>query len=150
MTGFNSALSRSLGPSTFGVASREMDDLFDRLFHTNGNGNAARAWMPPLTAWEQGEYYYLELDLPGFRDEEIDVTFEEGRLKISASRARDDAEGRNYLHDERWWGEVTRMIAIPDSVDAESIQASYDHGVLRLQCAKRPEVMPKKIEIKKN
>ena len=147
MTGFNSALSRSLGPSVLGVASREMDDLFDRLFHPSGNGSASRKWMPPISVWEEGEHFYMELDLPGFADNEIDVTFEEGRLKVSAKRTRDEAEGRNYLHDERWWGEVTRVMSIPESVDAESIEANYDNGVLRLQCKKRPEVMPKKIEV---
>lgn len=147
MTGFNSTLSRSLGPNVIGVASREMDDLFDRLFHSHGNGNTARQWMPPITVWEEGEYYHLDMDLPGFAGNDIDLTFEDGRLKISATRTRDQVEDRKYLHDERCWGEITRLISIPDSVAPDSIQASYDGGVLHVQLAKRPEVMPKKIEI---
>ena len=148
MTGFNSTLSRSLGPSVIGVAGREMEDLFDRLFATNGNGHTARKWVPPISVREEGEHYHLEMDLPGFAGNDIDMTFEESRLKISAKRTRDNTDDRKYLHDERSWGEITRLISVPDSVDPESIQASYEGGVLHVQLAKRPEVMPKKIEIK--
>lgn len=147
MSGFSSTLSRSLGPSALGVASREMEDLFDRLFDPNGNGHSQQ-WRPPISVWEESKYYHLEMDLPGIRHEDIDVSFEQGRLKISAKRAACDEPGkRKYLHDERCWGAFSRSIAIPDTVDAESIEASFHDGVLHVQLAKRPELMPKMIEI---
>ena len=147
MTGFNSTLSRSLGPSVIGVASREMDNLFDRLFYSEG-GRSPRSWMPPVSVWEEGKHYHLEMDLPGTSREEIEITFEDGRLKISATRTQGNQNGeRRYLHDERWWGEISRSIAVPDSVDVESIHATYRDGVLHVELAKRPEVLPKKIEI---
>ena len=146
MSGFNAIRSRSLGPSVLGVASREMDDLFDRLFYPSGNVKSVQ-WMPPISVWEEGDHYCLEMDLPGLEPEEIEVTFQEGSLKISGSRSRHESEGRKYLQDERCWGDISRLIAIPDSVDPDSIEANYDDGVLRVELAKRPEVMPKKIEI---
>ncbi len=146
MSGFNSTLSRSLGPNAFGVASREMDDLFDRLFHS-GPANGSKTWAPPISVWEQGESYHLEMDLPGFAEDDIEVTFEDQRLKVSAKRPQPDGEERKYLHNERWWGEVSRSVPLPDSVDPDSIEAWYADGVLHLSMSKRPEVLPKRIEI---
>lgn len=148
MSNLKTNVSRSLGPNVFGIASREMDELFDRLFHTNGNGHS-RQWVPPMTVWEEGECFYLELDLPGLREDDIEVTFEDSKLKISAKREREDDQNRKYLRDERNWGELDRVVSVPESVDPESIEASYDAGVLRFQFAKLPEVMPKRIEITK-
>lgn len=145
MTGFNTTLSRSLGPN-FGTASREMDDLFNRLFHTNGD-SASRQWMSPVSIWEEGDRFHLELEAPGVSADNIDLTFEDGRLKVSVQRMQSDDDSRKYLHNERYWGEFTRTISIPESVDPESIEADYTHGVLHVQFAKRPEVMPRKIEI---
>ncbi|MCS7471060.1 Hsp20/alpha crystallin family protein [Stieleria sp. ICT_E10.1] len=146
MSGLHSTLSRSLGPGVLGVASREMDDLFDRLFTSGGNGRT-KPWWPSMSVWEQDDHYHLEMDLPGLANDDIDVTFEEGRLKIAANRSRVESEDRTYLHDERNWGEFSRLISIPDSVDPESIEANYENGVLHLLLKKRPEVMPKKITI---
>lgn len=147
MTGSSSTLSRSLGPKLFGVASREMDDLFDRLFYPSGNGSAHK-WVPPVSIWEVGEHFHLEMDLPGVAAEDVEITFEEGRLRISAKRDRQSEDDWKYLHDERWWGEFNRLISIPDSVDPDTIEARYNNGVLHVQLTKRPEVLPKKIAIK--
>ncbi|QDV86033.1 Hsp20/alpha crystallin family protein [Stieleria magnilauensis] len=146
MSGFSSTLSRSIGPSVLGVASREMDELFDRLFASGGNGKT-KPWWPLMSVWEEGDHYHLELDLPGLANDDIEVTFEEGRLKIAASRTRPESEKRSYLHDERHWGDFSRLVSIPDSVDPESIEADYQNGVLHLLLKKRSEVLPKRIKI---
>ena len=146
MKGLNSTLSRSLGPAVFGVASREMDHLFDQLIDGKANGSAHQ-WMPPMSIWEEGEHYHLELELPGLKTDDIELTFEDARLKVTAKRERLSIESRKYLHDERSWGEFTRLISIPESVDPDSIEASFDNGLLHVTLQKRPEVMPKRIEI---
>ncbi|MCC9600468.1 Hsp20/alpha crystallin family protein [Stieleria sp. JC731] len=147
MSQLSSALSRSLGPRPLAMASREMDELFDRLFHPVVTNNGRR-WTPPVSIWEEGDQYHLAMDLPGFSLEQLDVSFEDGHLQINATRKREENDNRKYLHDERHWGEVRRVIPLPDSVDPESIEASYADGVLSVTLAKRPEVLPKKIEIK--
>ncbi|OYP38139.1 Hsp20/alpha crystallin family protein [Rhodopirellula sp. MGV] len=152
MSKLSSSLSRSLGPSPLAMASREMDELFDRLFQPVVGGQAVRSngrqWSAPVSIWEEGEQFHIQMDLPGFSHEDLDVSFNDGQLAITATRKRDDAESRKYLHDERHWGEVSRVIPLPDSVDPDSIEASYVDGVLSVTLAKRPEVLPKKIEIK--
>ncbi len=146
MSNFNSTLSRSLGPSSIGISSREMDSLFDRLCYQNGSATS-RQWTLPLSMYEEGECFYLEMETPGVGPDDIELTFEDGRLVATVKRCRNEDDGRNYLHDERCWGEARRLISIPDSVDPESIQANYRDGVLHVQFAKRPEVLPKKIPV---
>lgn len=148
MKNVDSTLSRSLGPSFLGVASRGMDDLFDRLTEGNANGKTrSHQWMPPMSIWEQGEHYHLEMELPGHNQDDIELTFEDSKLRVSAKRSRPDESEREYLHDERCWGEFTRVISIPESVDPESIEAHFEKGLLHVQLTKRPEVMPKRIQI---
>jgi HSP20 family protein len=153
MTGFNSTLARSLGPARLSVTGREMDELFERLFVSGAekpasNGNTpTRNGMPPLSIWEQGDRFYLEMELPGFKREELDVTFEAGQITVTAKRSAAEHENRKYLHQERSWSEVSRTLSIHDSLDPESIVATLEDGVLRIELAKRPEVLPKRIEI---
>lgn len=146
--------SHSVLPGPFGIARSDMDDLFERLFAPVGGGSAATAmgtgtgWKTPMAAWEEKDQLFIEVELPGVADEHLDVTFDEGQLRITARRDEPQREGRKYLYSNRGYGETTRSIQIPDSVDPESIQAEYTAGVLRLQLSKRPEVLPKKIEVK--
>ncbi len=146
-----SAVSRPLAATAFGIASREMEDLFDRLFHGNGhafaNGHETR-WTPAASVWEHDEKYHLELDLPGMSEDDLDVSYEDGQLTIKATRRCDRQEGCKVWHDERLWGETTRTIRIPDSVDPETIEANYRDGVLHLTMNKRPEVLPKRITVR--
>ena len=133
----------------FAVAGREMNELFDRVFELpgNGNGRARRSWLPAARVWEDDQSYYVEVELPGISREQVDVTFEDSRLVIAANRTRPEGEYRTH-HDERMWGEVSRAFMLPESVDADSIEAQLADGILAIRLTKRPEVLPRKIEVK--
>ncbi len=125
---------------------REMDELFDRLFSPTNAGNATRKWVAPSAIWEEGEDYHIEVELPGVKREALGLTLEDGQLSITAQR--DEPTGdRKYLHNERRTGEMTRVITVPDFVDPDSISADYADGLLHIVLSKRPEVLPKKIDI---
>ena len=66
---------------------------------------------------------------------------------MSAERKAPEGE-RNYLHHERAYGKIERVITLPETVDSEKIDAELKDGVLRLQLAKKPELQPKKIQVK--
>lgn len=138
--------SRSLLPNALGFAGREMDDLFDRLFAPETGGQSA-SWNAPISIWEEEERFHIEVELPGVPDDSIEVTFDKGQLRISATRKQEEVEGRSYLHSERRFGAIERVINIPDTVDADSIVAEFSNGLLNLQLSKKPEILPKKIEI---
>lgn len=145
-----SAVSRPLAATAFGFASREMEDLFDRLFHNNGSSISSghrATWTPPVSIWEHDERYHIALDLPGVAEDQLDVSFEDGQLTIKATRVPVGREGWKVWHNERLWTEVSRTLRVPESVDPDSIEAHYGDGVLHLTMAKRPEVLPKRITV---
>ncbi|TWT54874.1 Spore protein SP21 [Rubripirellula amarantea] len=145
-------MTRSLSNQALGSVGRDLESFFDQLFSPSeiANGSAATTWMPGVTIWEEADTFGLEMELPGMTMDNIDVTFDDGRLTVHAKRERQESEGRTYRYDDRGWGEVTRAVRVPETVDPDSIEATYANGVLHIQLSKRPEVLPRKIEIKAN
>jgi HSP20 family protein len=136
------------GLRPFGSVQREMDQLFDHFFGpTNGGSTVAARWFAPAALWEAEGKFHVELELPGVKSDAIDITFEDQALRVKATRVAADDQ-RKYWHSERAYGEVTRVINLPDTVDPDSIEAQLADGVLHLSIAKRPETQPKKISVK--
>lgn len=81
---------------------------------------------------ETDENYLIEADLPGVKKEDIDVNFENNHLTISAKRDDSTEEKKeNYVRRERHYGEFKRSFYV-DNVDENSINASFNDGVLKL------------------
>jgi HSP20 family protein len=136
-------------PRAFSNAQREMDHLLENFFGAaNGGSSVGARWLAPATLWEEEGQFHLELELPGVKSEDLDITFEDNALRIKAVRKTPDMENRKYWHNERSFGEVARVISLPDTVDPETIEAALAEGVLRVSIAKRPETQPKKISVK--
>jgi len=135
-------------PRTFGSVQREMDQLFDHFFGpASGGSSAASRWVAPAAMWEAEGKFHVDIELPGVKSEDVDITFEDNALRIKAVRKTEEVE-RKYWHNERTYGEVARVITLPDTVDPDSIEANLADGVLHLAIAKRPETQPKKISVK--
>ena len=140
----------TLSPATFATARREMDEAFQRLFGQNGQRERdTRAVYAPLSLWEDEEHVYVDVDVPGFRHDDLDVTFREGKLWISGERKLTERTGTVW-HNERVFGRFERAIALPETIDHSSIEAELEDGVLHLTLAKRPEAKPVKIAINAN
>jgi HSP20 family protein len=132
-------------PRQFDSVSREMDQVFEHFF---GNGReGAPSWSAPASLWEEEGRWCIEVDMPGVKLENIDVTLEKNALKLTAER-HGPSEDRKYYHQERGYGGIERLISLPETVDPEGIEAELKDGVLRLTLAKKPELQPKKIQVK--
>jgi HSP20 family protein len=133
--------------SSLGSLNR-LDSLFDRL--VNGDGDAQRAgfaWRPlPLSVWQDDKTVFLEAELPGVSEQDVDITVHEGLLTIKAERK--DAEGREYLHKGRSFGRFEQAITLPEQVDSEKVVASLTDGVLRIELPKVPQAQPRKIALR--
>jgi HSP20 family protein len=127
-------------PSPFG---REVNDLFDTFVH---GPNGAAPWQAPAAIWEEDGRWCLEIELPGVKQENVDVTLDKNALRIVAERQA--PEDRKYFHQERTFGRIERLITLPETVDADGIDAELRDGVLTLALAKRPELQPRKISVK--
>ena|SRR5690349_1033259 len=125
-----------------------LEGLFDRLFDDAVFGFNFRTDEPgvPVSLWQDEDHIYVEADLPGMADEDVEVTVHNGVLYIRGERKPE--EGRQYLFNGRTWGRFERAITLPDAVDTEAVQAELTRGVLRVSMPKRPETKPRKITLK--
>ena len=94
--------------------------------------------------------YELEMDLPGFKKDEIKASVENGYLTISAARGLDedekDKKSGKYIRRERYAGACERSFYVGEGISQDDIKASFQHGILKLFIPKEPE---KSVEEKK-
>ena len=94
--------------------------------------------------------YELEMDLPGFKKDEIKASVENGYLTISAARGLDedekDQKSGKYIRRERYAGACERSFYVGEGISQDDIKASFQHGILKLFIPKEPE---KSVEEKK-
>lgn len=130
------------------LTRRDFDRLFDRFF-TRGPWEdlGEITGQYPVDISEDDNSLYVEAELPGFKREEIDVTLEQGVLRISAERKAQEAKGQRHL-TERQFTRVERSFTLPTAVDESKIEAHLEGGVLHLTLPKTAEVKPRKIEVK--
>jgi HSP20 family protein len=125
---------------------REMNQIFDHFFGPT-NGEKSSPAFAPSSLWEEEGRWGLEVELPGVQLDDIDITLEKDALRVTAERRAPEA-GRKFVHQERAYGKVQRLIKLPETVDPDNIEAELKDGVLRLYLQKRPELQPKKIQVK--
>ena len=106
----------------------------------------------PVVNTREGEYaYHVELDLPGIKKEDIEITTEDNVLTISGERKlKDEVKEDDYYKVESVYGKFSRSFTLPEKIDVEKIHAESKDGVLEVIIPKlsEEETRPKKIEIK--
>ncbi len=121
---------------------------FDRFF----NRVATRPVASPITVQtdvhEDEAGYTLDIDVPGVKLEDIDISLHDGLLTISGERksVRKDGES-GYRRVERRFGTFSRSFRLPKHVDDAGIEASAADGVLHISLPKKEEVKPRTIAI---
>ncbi|XZE44753.1 Hsp20/alpha crystallin family protein [Pirellulaceae bacterium SH467] len=152
----NGGMARSFSPETLAVVGRDFDGLFDQFFGTqrgrdseNGRSEGhVRALRVPTHVWEKDERLHIAVDLPGVGKEAISLTFENGTLVLEADRKAPDLGEHKSWHNSLHYGLYKQKIAVGETYSPETIEATFTDGVLHIQIAKRPEVQPRKVEIK--
>lgn len=89
---------------------------------------------------EHQDGYELEMDLPGFKKEEVKVALENGYLTVSAAKdtAREEEAGK-YIRRERYTGACQRTFYVGEEMEQEDIKAEFKHGILKLSIPKKEE-----------
>jgi HSP20 family protein len=119
---------------------------FDRLSRQMwGNGRAAN--YMPADAYRKEDRLFIHIDLPGIDPDTIDVTVEKNTLTVSAERSWEiDGEDKVILN-ERPSGTYTRQFFLGESLDTDSIEAGYDHGVLTVSLPIAEQAKARKIAV---
>ncbi len=138
----------------WGLFNNNLDNVFENLFNpysdkpSQENSNI----VPAIDLHESENSYSIRAEIPGVKEEDIDVTVHEGVLSINAESHYENSEkeeGR-VIRQERRYGKYVRSIRLGKDVDATNVKASYKDGVLELVLPKVEEVKPKKISINVN
>jgi HSP20 family protein len=128
---------------------REMDGFrseVDRLFGRQLTGTAA---APALNVWEDETAFYVEADLPDVPADKLDLTVKEGnRVTIGGERKPSEPANAVWHKQERFAGAFTRELTLPAPVDADKVEAKFEHGVLKLTLPKSEAARPRKIAVK--
>jgi HSP20 family protein len=110
----------------------------------------AGEFTPRFDVKETSDAYVVKADLPGIKDEDVNVSLNGNMLSISGTREEEHKEEREqYYATERSYGAFARSFSLPDSVDGEHVSADLKDGVLTVHIPKRPDAQPKKITIGK-
>ena len=111
------------------------DSFFDELFENEFFKPVNYQNMMKTDIQEQGDNYIIDMDLPGFKKEDIKISLENRYLIVNASKNEFNEENnakKNYIHRERYTGQCSRSFYVGDSVKEENIKANYNDGILQL------------------
>jgi HSP20 family protein len=139
----------------FWDAQSEFDRMFndvmrDFLGTRRGSdvGTQQQLWAPRLEAFAKDGDLVIHADLPGVSLEDVDITLDGNVLIISGERKGTTQEGVSYYLNELPYGQFRRSVAVPEGVDADSIKARFENGVLEvLLPGATVELQPKRIAI---
>lgn len=126
----------------------EVDRLLAPGLSTRTN-NAAPVPFPGLNLWEDEDNLYVEAELPGMTQDQIEITVAEGdQLTIAGQREAPAMKGSIWHRQEIGYGRFTRTVTLPVVVDADRVDAVCEYGVLTLTLPKSEMAKPKRINVK--
>ncbi len=114
----------------------------------NGLVNEVEKLSPPVDIVEDREGYRFSIELPGLKNDSLEVKVEDDALVIDAERDEPTwAKDAHVYRAERYYGRIHRAFRLPDDVARDASKAVYKDGVLEVTMAKRPESKAVKVEI---
>jgi HSP20 family protein len=128
---------------------RELASFFGNFAEPNGKDHlTAGSFVPPVDVYEDEQSLILKLEVPGVNEGDINVSVENDTLTIQGERKFEKEEKEENFHRiERRYGSFVRTFKLPNTVDAEKVEASYDKGILKITLAKRAEAKPRQIKV---
>lgn len=129
----------------------EFDTMLNRWFGGMPQRADGRRSAPyAVDVREDGDHLYFDVELPGFKKEEVDLTLEDQTLTISAERKEENKQEKkgDILLNERRHTYFSRSFQLPPSVSMEDCDAKLTEGVLHITLNKREETKPRKVAVK--
>ena len=145
-----------LGPSRYSMTRMSdpfaiMERALQRAVGDTWSGGGVSSMAVKLDVKEGEKAYSVTAELPGLKESEVNVTFDDGVLTTAGEKKVERDEKKETWHiTERSYGNFQRQISLPENVQQDKIEASFDKGVLTVTLPKQaePEKKTRKIEIK--
>jgi HSP20 family protein len=103
--------------------------------------------QPPVDVWQRDNALIVELEAPGVKKDQVNVSVSGNELSIQVQRPEPDEEGVTYHRRERPFGTFNRVLQLPIDVDAEHVEAAIRDGVLTITLPKSESAKPRKINV---
>ena len=130
----------------------EINRVFGKLNETEGN-SATSQWTPSVDVREYTDRFQLLLDVPGVEPKDVEITLDNGVLSVSGTRSEEKSAGTNGADQpqqqriERPTGRFHRRFILPDTADAENVNAAGRNGVLEIVIRKQPKAQARRITV---
>jgi HSP20 family protein len=139
----------------WGVVSQLQNEI-NRVFGNLNDGESSSAtaeWHPAVDVSEYEDRFELLVDLPGVDPQAVEITLDNGVLTLAGERhderAASESTGERPLlqRRERHQGRFHRRFILPDTADADNVQAAGRNGVLAIRIAKHAKAKPRRIQV---
>lgn len=137
------------GPYRVGQLRHELDRLLTGLIESN----SLREWAPPARSqpaanvWEKDEHWFVEMEVPGVKASDLEISVVNDELTVHIERRAPEVQDATYHRRERPYGTFTRVVRLPDLVDADQVHAELLDGVLAIRLPKAESAKPRKIQV---
>ena len=134
------------------VLQNRLNSIFHDFTRSEGSDQseslASGNFIPPVDIFEDAQGIELKLEIPGIREEDLDIRIENQVLMVRGERKFEaEKKEENYHRIERRFGSFVRSFTLPQSVDTDAVQATCEAGVLTLKIAKKAEAKPRQVKI---
>lgn len=127
----------------------EINRVFGNLSDTESN-SATSEWSPAVDVREFSDRFQLLLDVPGVESKDVEITLDNGVLTVAGTRNEEKVVGAEQPQQqrlERRLGRFYRRFILPDTADADNVNASGRNGVLEIVIRKQPKAQPRRITV---
>ena len=131
---------------------RSFDDVFQRVFaspYGEWGREMAATWMPPMELYTEKDHIHARIALPGVKPEDVNVQVHQNQLTVSGERKQEkEIKDEQYLQCEMSYGRFERTIRLPEGVNPDKVEASFQDGVLDVTLPMAEKALPRRIEVK--
>jgi HSP20 family protein len=107
-----------------------------------------RRWLPAMDLVETEDHFVLRADLPGLAEGDVNIEVEDRVLTVSGERkAEHEVSKEGYHRVERAFGAFSRSLTLPEGINPEAVEATFERGVLEVRIPKPEERKPRKVSI---
>lgn len=124
----------------------EMDDLLSDFLGGGHGGSTQGRYTPATDLYETADAYVVEMEVPGFDRDDVEVSLEEGALTIRGRRD-ESTDGQEYRRRERPAGRFERHFRLPRGVETDGAEARLEKGLLHVRMPKAEKTRSRRIEV---
>lgn len=132
------------------VLQNRLNAIFNDFARPEGEQEtlAMGNFIPPVDIYEDAHQLVLKLEVPGIKQEDLDVRLENQTLTVKGERKLEkEQKEENFHRIERRYGSFARTFTLPQTVDTNAPKASYEHGVLTIALPKKEAAKPRQVKV---